>query len=107
MTVPIENANVNVTRLISGFSRYRKQTPIYYGEQRILTFDTYLRFPYVKTGSERVMVVTKGVEYRPDLVANDVYGISEAWWKILEVNGIDDIFDFKSGITIFLPEDLE
>jgi len=99
----IKRAPIPSTRVVSGFSRYKKQTPIYYGEQNILTFDTYLREPYIKIGDEKVMLITKGVEYRPDLVAYDVYGIPEAWWKILEVNNIFDVFDFKVGRTIMLP----
>lgn len=106
MTVPIELTNSPPETFVSGLSRYRRQTPIYYGEQRLLTFDLYLREDYVRTGSEKVMVITKGVEYRPDLVAADVYGVAEAWWKIMEVNKMRDILDFKAGITIFLPEDL-
>jgi len=104
MTVPIEEANIATERIISGLSRYKRQTPIYYGEQRILTFDTYLREEYVRNGTEKLMVITKGVEYRPDLVAADVYGIAEAWWRIMESNGMKDIMEFKTGVTIFLPE---
>lgn len=105
MAVPIEEASVARDRIISGLSRYRKQTPIYYGEQRILTFDTYLRAPYVVSGDEKSMVITKGVEYRPDLVSYDVYGSPDLWWKILEVNGMFDIMDFETGRTIILPEE--
>jgi hypothetical protein len=99
----ISRAPIPTTKIVSGFSRYKKQNAIYYGEQNILTFDTYLRDTYKKVGDEKVMLITKGVEYRPDLVAYDVYGIAEAWWKIMEVNNIFDVFNFKTGITIMLP----
>lgn len=106
MTVPIEQANIRTERVVKGFSRYKTSKVIYWGDQRKLTFETYLRKPYVRTGKERVMRITKGIEYRPDLVAYDVYGFSDAWWKIMEANGIYDIYDFKAGLTIFLPDNL-
>jgi hypothetical protein len=49
------------------------------------------------------MVITPGVEYRPDLVSYDKYGTPNSWWMILEANGMKDIWDFKSGKTIMLP----
>ncbi len=89
--------------LVSG-SRYLEQKVIYYGENRTLTLDIYKRKPYTVTGREKIMVITKGVEYRPDLVSYDVYGFTDNWWRIMEVNKISDIIDFKAGRTIILPE---
>ena len=103
MTQPIELARVQSQQIASAGSRYLKQRVIYYGERRFMTYDTYLRQNYVPSGNERVMVVTKGVEYRPDLVSHDVYGFADNWWRILEANGLSDIFDFKAGLTIMLP----
>lgn len=106
MTVIIEPAGVSSERVTRGISRYKYQNPIYYGENRILTFDTYNRKKYVPTGDEKVMLITKGIEYRPDLVAYDVYGVPDGWWKILEANNMKDVFEFKAGITILIPEDI-
>jgi hypothetical protein len=85
-------------------SRYRKQSVIYYGEKKLLTFDTYVRRPYIAKGNEKVMMVTKGVEYRPDLVSNDYYGFPDNWWRIMEANNMIDIWEFRAGRTILLPE---
>lgn len=105
MTQLIESSNIDVTSVVAPNSRYREnQNVVYYGENRFVTFDLYLKKEYVKNGNEKIMVITKGVEYRPDLVSFDFYGFADNWWKILEVNGIMDIFDFKAGKTIFLPE---
>lgn len=106
MTVPIQSSNIPVTSVISGLSRYRYQNVIYYGEQKFVTFDTYIRQKYIPTGQEKVVLINKGVEYRPDLVAYDVFGTADAWWKILEVNGMHDIWDFKAGTTIMIPNSL-
>jgi len=103
MAQPIFYTRIRPNTLVSGGSRYLKQNVIYYGETKFMTFDTYLRQPYVAKGDEKVMVITKGVEYRPDLVSYDFYGFPDNWWRILEANGMYDVFDFKSGKTILLP----
>lgn len=99
----IEPAGVEARQFMSQGSRYLKSTPIYYGEKKIITFDLYNRSEYNKTGNEQVMLITKGVEYRPDLVSYDAYGFVDNWWMILEVNNMKDIWDFKAGTTIILP----
>lgn len=103
MTILIQQSNITANQLVDGYSRYINQRVVYWGNDKKITFETYLRKPYVRKGTESVMVVTKGLEYRPDLLSYDYYGIPDFWWKILEVNGIKDIWEFKQGITIFLP----
>jgi hypothetical protein len=44
--------------------------------------------------------------YRPDLLAYDVYGNPKLWWVFAQRNKdilIDPIFDFRVGTTIKLP----
>jgi len=105
VTQIIEPSELTPRQVATPNSRYlRSQNVIYYGEQRFITYDLYIKTPYKKTGNERIMVINKGVEYRPDLVSFDVYGFPDNWWRILEANGIKDVFDFKAGRTILLPE---
>lgn len=104
MTVPITKCQTPIESFIKGFSRYKNQNVIYWSEKNFLTFDTYIRKSYHATGRERVMLITKGVEYRPDLVAYDHLGMPDAWWKILEVNQMKDIWEFKAGRTIIIPD---
>ena len=106
MTIPIEYTDLQTKDFVQGGSRYLNQNVIYYGENKILTFDTYIRPERTRTGKERVMKITKGVEYRPDLVSFDVYGFPEAWWHILEANKMKDIYEFKAGKTIVLPDEV-
>ncbi len=103
MTIPIETANIRSENLVEPYSRYYGKPVIYYSELRKITFETYIREPYQRTGNEKVMIVNRGVEYRPDLVSYDVYGNPDLWWKILEANNMKDIWEFKAGVTIFLP----
>jgi hypothetical protein len=102
--IQIQPTNIRSSDVSVVGSRYRSSDVIYYGEQRYVTFTTYKRTPYVPNGLEKIMLISKGVEYRPDLVAYDRYGFAGHWWKILEVNGMKDIWEFKAGTTIFLPD---
>lgn len=45
--------------------------------------------------------------YRPDLLAHDIYGTSKLWWVFMQRNVdiiSDPIYDFKVGIIIKLPK---
>lgn len=103
MTIYIERTGIRASSLVDSNSRYKNASVVYYSEQKFITFETYLRKPYIPNGSESVMLITKGIEYRPDLVSYDVYGVPDYWWKILEANLINDIWGFKVGVTIFIP----
>ena len=61
---------------------------------------------YSPSTNDKYTVITKGYEYRPDLVSYQAYGTPDFWWKIMEVNGIKDIFDFKSGLNIVIPDNV-
>ena len=104
--IKISEAPIVAKSLVAAGSRYLNSTVFYYGDQNFVTFETYKRKAYNPTGLEQVMLISKGVEYRPDLVSYDVYGFSDAWWKILEANNMKDIYDFKAGLTIILPGSL-
>ena len=106
MTIAIEIANIDKKTVMTSTSRYQKQNVIYWGEDRLLAYDTYLRTKYVRNGNEKIMLISKGVEYRPDLVSYQMYGIPDMWWKIMEVNGMKDIMEFEAGKTIILPTEI-
>jgi len=47
--------------------------------------------------------------YRPDLLAYDLYGQSELWWVFALYNRDlikNPIYDFKSGIQIKIPKNI-
>lgn len=46
-------------------------------------------------------------EYRPDLLAYDLYGDSRLWWVFAQRNPNrlkDPYFDFKAGVGIYIPK---
>ena len=104
MTQQIELSTTRPEQLFTPLSRYLSSSVILYGEKRKMTIETYKKVKFTAEGDEKTMLITKGVEYRPDLVAFDIYGIPDVWWQILEANNIFDVFDFKAGLTIILPK---
>lgn len=104
MSTFLQRTNIDPRTILHSTSRYMNQEVIYWGDEKLITFDIYNRQEYTRSGKEKIMLLTKGVEYRPDLVSYDVYGFVDNWWRILEANGMKDIWDFKAGKTIFLPD---
>ena len=51
-------------------------------------------------------MINKSSEFRPDLISAEFYGSTMFWWKIMESNGIKDIYDFKSGLSIRIPSNV-
>lgn len=84
-------------------SRYQDSKVIFYGDQRKITFNTFKRTEIPLNENDKYMLITAAYEYRPDLVSQKAYATPDYWWKILLANNINDIIDFKSGITVRLP----
>jgi hypothetical protein len=102
----IEFTNIEPTRFVSTTSRYANSRVLYYSEENILTFETYKKNKYNITKDDKVSVIPQSMQYRPDLVSIERYGTVDFWWKIMEVNNISDILDFKAGKTIVLPDNI-
>ncbi len=88
---------------VDATSRYMKSDILIYGDKRLLTFETYKRQKFVPTPQDRFYVITKGTEYRPDLVSYRSYGTVGFWWRIMEANHMSDILQFKVGTNIRIP----
>lgn len=51
--------------------------------------------------------ITSSYQYRPDLLAFDLYGKKELWWVFIQRNPdiiYDPVFDFVAGTKIRLPQ---
>lgn len=106
MATEIRDAeDVNRADLIDSASRYQRSRVIYYGDVPKTTFEIYKRDPDIAL-EKRVTLITPGWEYRPDLVSFDIFGTPDFWWRIMEANGMKDILEFKSGVTLRLPTNL-
>lgn len=86
---------------------YSRNSPYYYTG----TFGQFLdiaKFPVVpKIADDVLFTVNKTYQYRPDLLAYDLYGDAGYWWVFALRNPdaiADPIFDMRVGKNIFLPK---
>src|SRR5581483_3783662 len=100
MANPVEITPLAPTTFVTPTSRYADSKVEYYGEKRKIAFTTYKKHKFTPGDQDQFMVITPGTQYRPDLVSFDVYGTVDFWWKIMEANGMKDVMEFKSGVTI-------
>ena len=85
----------------SSTSPYSK-TPFTNGYLDVITFRDI-----TQVANDNLWQVPAKYQYRPDLLANDLYGDSRLWWvfAVRNKNIIKDpIFDLVSGIYIYLPQ---
>jgi hypothetical protein len=86
---------------------YSKSSP-YYGTGIYGNFLDILEYqPVTKKPDDVLYTIDKIYEFRPDLLAFDLYGNSALWWvfRSRNPNSIDDpIFDFRSGVKIYIPK---
>lgn len=100
----IEETNLTARRFVPVSSRYANSKVVYYTENKLLSFKTYKKQTSASPGlNDKYYVITPGTEYRPDLVSYTAYGTPDLWWTIMEANNIKDVFDFKAGLNIFIP----
>jgi hypothetical protein len=106
MANKIEFTDLQANDFVTRVSRYSSSKVIYYSDNKIITFETYKKQKFESSQTDQVAVIPPGMEYRPDLVSKEKYGIPDFWWKIMEANNISDIIDFRAGRTIILPENI-
>jgi len=87
-------------------AEYTKFSP-YYATKQFGTFLDVLEYRDIaKNKSDTVFRINAVYQYRPDLLANDLYGRSALWWVFAARNPNvlrDPIFDFVSGRLIYIP----
>jgi hypothetical protein len=87
---------------------YSKSSPYYstntFGKKYL---DLLVYRPIDKQADDVSFTINGTYQFRPDLLAYDLYGDSGLWWvfKSRNPNSIDDpIFDFRAGVTIYIPK---
>ena len=63
--------------------------------------------PIPKENDDRVMIINQTYQYRPDLLAFDLYDNSTLWWVFYQRNPntlIAPPLDFRVGVQIYLPK---
>lgn len=87
-------------------AEYSKFSP-YYDTGTFGTFLDILNYrPIPKNSLDIEYTIDNVYQYRPDLLASDLYGQSALWWVFSVRNPDvikDPIFDFYSGQKIYIP----
>lgn len=99
----IELTKIQARKFVNVTSRYANSPVVYYTEKKLLSYPLYRKERIAFSKKDKFTIITKGYEYRPDLVSFEFYGLPDFWWKIMEANDIKDIYDFKSGLSIKIP----
>lgn len=64
--------------------------------------------PIPKLANDVLYAIPYAYQYRPDLLAYDLYGDAKLWWVFAERNpntlGEDPYFNFTAGTKIYIPK---
>lgn len=89
-------------------SIYPATSPYYFtGVVNNKFLDVMVNRPIPMQPSDIYWEITAVYEYRPDLLAYDLYADSRLWWVFASRNPNrlkDPMFDFVAGVGIYLPK---
>lgn len=86
---------------------YSNLSPWYSTTQNNLFLDIWIPRPIPAADDDFEYIIQPQYNFRPDLLAYDLYGNSKLWWVFTQRNIdilFDPVYDFRSGITIKLPK---
>lgn len=88
-------------------AQYEKTSPYYTTEMygQYLDILEYRDIPKLK--DDVLFTINKTYQYRPDLLAFDLYGDAHLWWVFVARNPNvlkDPLFDFDIGVGIYIPK---
>jgi hypothetical protein len=69
--------------------------------------DVMINRPITKKEDDVFYEIDSMYEYRPDMLAFDLYGDSALWWVFAQRNPNvlkDPLFDFRAGVRIYIPK---
>ena len=86
---------------------YSRSSPYYATASFSGFLDVLTNRPISKQSDDVLYEIDKVYEYRPDLLAGDLYGDSSLWWVFAQRNPnvlIDPLMDFVAGARIYIPK---
>lgn len=69
--------------------------------------DVMTNRPIPRQSDDQLMEITQTYQYRPDMLALDLYNNSNLWWVFYQRNPntlTAPPLDFKAGVRIYLPK---
>lgn len=87
-------------------ANYSRSSPYYSTNSWGNFLDVMVDRPIYPQKTDVLYKIDKVYEYRPDLLAHDLYGSSSLWWVFAQRNPDsikDPIQDFRAGKSIYIP----
>lgn len=103
MANELSYTNYGTNNLVSSTSRYAAKDVVLYGSEKKATFAVSNKKKIGVGPNDKFFEITKETEFRPDLVSGQFYGIPDFWWRIMEINKMKDIMEFRAGRNIRVP----
>ena len=88
-------------------SNYVSTSPYYQTGYSQYFLDVMVNRPIPKETDDLEFIINQTYQYRPDLLAFDLYQDAALWWVFYQRNPntlTAPPLDFKSGVKIFLPK---
>ena len=88
-------------------ANYSASSPWYNTNQNNLYLEMWEPRPIPAADDDFQYTIQPQYNYRPDLLAYDIYGNPKLWWVFTQRNInilMDPIYDFRAGVTIALPK---
>ena len=86
---------------------YSPSSPYFQTQKFGIFLDLMVNRPITKLADDVLYEIDKVYEYRPDMLAYDLYGDSKLWWVFAQRNPNvikDPLFDFRAGVRIYVPK---
>jgi hypothetical protein len=86
---------------------YNSTSPYFLTQYSQFFLDVMVNRPIPKEPDDRLFTINTTYQYRPDLLAFDLYDTAELWWVFYQRNPntlTKPPIDFKSGAVIYLPK---
>ena len=88
-------------------AQYDATSPYFETTYSQFFLDTMVNRPIPKENDDLTFTINTTYQYRPDLLAYDLYGIAGLWWVFYQRNPNTlqaPPLDFKVGTLIYLPK---
>lgn len=86
---------------------YDSTSPYFTTEYSQFFLDVMVNRPIPKLADDQLIKINQTYQYRPDLLAFDLYGIPGLWWVFYQRNPntlTKPPLDFKTDTLIYLPK---
>ena len=88
-------------------ANYSSTSPYFTTPYSQFFLDVMVNRPIPKESDDQLFQINETYQYRPDMLAFDLYDTPDLWWVFYQRNPntlTKPPLDFKAGVSIFLPK---